>query len=110
MARISELNSTMSRPRLSSGVDPKALGYCWGPGMFMAVMVGGSVGWWWALLPIGLCALAHLILRWAYRKDPHIFALYARYSLLGKAYQPFVREKLNEHFQRPARVGRHLRF
>ena len=104
------MNPALSRPRLSFGVDPQALGYCWGPGMFAAVMVGSSVGWWWALLPIGLCATAHLVLRWAYRKDPHIFALYARYSLLGTAYHPFVREKLNGKFQRPGGVGRKLRF
>lgn len=104
------MNSALSRPRLSLGVDPQALGYCWGPGMFAAVMTGSSVGWWYALIPLGGCLVAHLVLRWAYRKDPHIFELYARYSKLGRQYQPFVREKLSDSFQRPDRVGRNLRF
>ena len=109
MPRTSELNSALSRPRLSFGVDPRALGYNWGPGMFIAVMLGSSLGWWYASVPMGLSFLAHLVLRWAYRKDSHIFEQYARYSRMGKQYQPFVREKLNDAFQRPDRMGRNLR-
>ena len=110
MPRISELNSSLSRPRLSFGIDPKVLGYCWGPGMFMGVMVGSSLGWVAGAIPVLCSLIAHLVLRWAYKKDPHIFELYARYSILAKAYQPFVREKMDPKFQRPDRVGRNIRF
>lgn len=109
MARVSELNSALSRPRLSFGIAPKALGYCWGPGAFAAVMMGTSLGPWWIPVPMVISLIAHLVLKWAYRKDPHIFELYSRYSRLAKSYQPFPREVHNERFQRPVGVGRKIR-
>lgn len=107
--RISELNSALSRPRLKAGLSNFSLGLTWGGGGIVILLVGTSVGWHWALLPLSLTILIHLILRWAFRKDHHIFDIYMRYSQLNAEYHPYVREKLAHPFERPQKVGRGLR-
>lgn len=107
--RESSVNRALNLPRLSYGISSKALGIVWGPSALVGVLVGTSYGWLWALIPMAFGALAHSILRWVYRKDARIFAMYAKYSLLSETYHPDVRETLPTSFERPAKVGRGIR-
>lgn len=107
--RVSEVNRALSLPRLSYGVTAKALGFCWGPGALIAVFVGTSSSWWWALIPMGISASAHAILRWKFKKEPLWVDIYGRYSIMASEYHPNCRENLPEPFQRPYKVGRGLR-
>lgn len=96
-------------PRLSYGISSKALGYCWGPSALFAVMIGTSFEPWFGLIPIAIGATAHAVLKWAYRKDPHMFAIYGRYALLAHSYHPHSRENLPVPFERPVGMGRGVR-
>lgn len=107
--RASHVNRALGLPRLSYGVSSKALGYVWGPAALAVVMVGTSQGWLWSLIPLATGATIHGALQWAYRKDPRIFEMYAKYSILSTSYHPHVREVLPLSFERPAKVGRGIR-
>ncbi|WP_426172497.1 VirB3 family type IV secretion system protein [Pseudoduganella sp. R-34] len=110
--RESSVNQALQKPRLSNGISSTAMGVIWGPAVLAFILIGNSgisKSWLWALIPLGIGALAHSVLRWIYRKDPRIFAMYAKYSILSTSYHPDARETLPESFERPAKVGRGLR-
>jgi hypothetical protein len=95
---------------MSYGISPKALGYCWGPFGLITMLTASSAGLEWAPVPISMGILVHAGLRWAFAKDPLIFDIYGKYSILANSYHPDTREELPEPFTRPVKVGRGLRF
>jgi hypothetical protein len=107
--RVTEVNQALLLPRLSSGVSNKALGLCWGPGAMMTLLVASSAPLYYAAIPIGLSAIAHAALTWAYKKDFRVFAIYGQYANLAKRYHPETREKLPQPFERPYKVARGVR-
>lgn len=107
--RSSPVNGALRAPRLTYGVETKALGLIWGPMAFVAVIIGTSVGWTYAVIPMVVAALIHAGIRWAYKKDLYIFQIYGRYANLFGSYQPHPREELPDPFKRPAKVARGLR-
>ncbi|MCU6502331.1 hypothetical protein LPN04_31500 [Rugamonas sp. A1-17] len=108
--RETPVNLALNLPRLAYGVSNKALGYCWGPFALATALVATSADLIWALIPISMGMTVHGVLRWAFAKDPRIFEMYGRYSLLSNSYHPHTREELPEPFTRPVKVGRGLRF
>lgn len=107
--RTSVVNQALLAPRLNNGVTNKALGLCWGPGAFIALLVATEANPWYAVIPFGLSFAGHAALRWAFKKDPLIFAMYTRYAMMAKRYHPESRETLPAPFERPHKVGRGLR-
>jgi type IV secretory pathway VirB3-like protein len=107
--RVSNVNRAITLPRLSNGVSTAALGICWGPAAFVGVMIGTSIGWIYALIPIAIGAIVHSVLRWAFAKDHRIFEIYAKYSIIADEYHPHVRETLPIPFERPIKVGKGVR-
>lgn len=108
--RASAVNRALLAPRLNHGVTNKALGLCWGPGMFIGFLLAtSSLNTWYAVIPIAASAAAHAALSWAYKKDPRIFSMYAQYAIMAKRYHPDSRETLPAPFERPHKVGRGLR-
>jgi type IV secretory pathway TrbD component len=107
--RTSPINRALNIPRLSYGISQKAMGICWGPMALVAVFIGSSNGWIWALIPVVIGALIHSVLRWLYKKDHLIFDIYGKYSVLSNEYHPHVRENLPVPFERPTKVGRGIR-
>lgn len=110
--RESDVNQSLNAPRLSYGISSKAVGIVWGPTALAIVMVLSTFGKDGILgaLVIGASAcLLHSILGWAYRKDPLIFDMYGKYSILSDTYHPHAREVLPDGFQRPDKVGRGVR-
>lgn len=107
--RVSAVNKALLAPRLNNGVTNKALGLCWGPGAFIGFLLYSEVGFWWATIPLTLSAIAHAALRWAFKKDPLIFSMYAQYAIMARRYHPESREKLPAPYERPHKVGRGLR-
>lgn len=106
--RVSEVNHALLEPRLSNGVSNKALGLCWGPGAFIAVLAA-TASVYYAAIPLGISALFHALLAWAYKKDHHIFTVYVQYARMGKQYHPDSRENLPPTYERPAKFGRGVR-
>lgn len=107
--RESEVNQAISLPRLSYGISSKALGFCWGPGALVTVMVGTSISWWYASIPLAMAAAAHSVLKYLFKQEPKIFDMYSRYTLMNNEYQPHSRSKLPTAFERPYKVGRGVR-
>jgi type IV secretory pathway TrbD component len=107
--RVSAVNKALLAPRLNNGVTNKALGLCWGPGMFVAFLLATEAGIWYATIPLAMSAVAHAGLSWAFKKDPLIFSMYTQYAIMAKRYHPESREKLPAPFERPHKVGRGLR-
>lgn len=107
--RTSEVNKALLAPRLNNGITNKALGLCWGPGAFIAFLLASEVSIWYAIIPIALSGAAHAALKWAFKKDPLIFSMYAKYAMMAKRYHPDPRETLPAPFERPYKVGRGLR-
>jgi type IV secretory pathway TrbD component len=106
--RESEVNHALLEPRLSNGVSNKALGLCWGPAAFIAVL-SGTVSIFYAAIPIAIAAVLHAALAWAFKKDTHIFSIYVQYARMGKRYHPDSRENLPATYERPAKFGRGVR-
>ena len=107
--RISVVNKALLAPRLNNGVTNKALGLCWGPGAFIGFLLASELGFLYAAIPLGISALIHAALRWAFKKDPLIFSMYTQYAIMAKRYHPESREQLPAPFERPHKVGRGLR-
>jgi len=107
--RTSVVNKALLAPRLNNGVTNKALGFCWGPGAFIAFLLASEAGIWYAAIPLALSFAAHAALRWAFKKDPLIFSMYTQYAIMAKRYHPESRETLPAPFERPNKVGRGLR-
>jgi type IV secretory pathway TrbD component len=106
--RESEVNHALLEPRLSNGVSNKALGLCWGPGAFAAVLIC-TTSIYYAAIPLVISSAIHAMLAWAYKKDTHIFSIYIQYARMGKRYHPDSREKLPATYERPAKFGRGVR-
>jgi type IV secretory pathway TrbD component len=106
--RVSEVNHALLEPRLSSGVSNKALGICWGPAAFIAVL-SSTASIYYAAIPLAIAAIAHAALAWAYKKDHNIFLIYIQYARMGKRYHPDSRENLPATYERPAKFGRGVR-
>lgn len=107
--RASPVNKAIRQPRTQYGVSPKAMGYIWGPPAFTAVLIGPDIGWLYATIPIGFGMLLHAMVKWAYKKDHRVFAIYAKYAKFADEYHPHSREKLPDGFERPRKVGRGIR-
>ena len=107
--RKSPVNRAIKAPRLSYGVSPKALGACWGPAAFLAVLLATSADWWFGLIPLAFAGIVHVVLKWAYSSDHHRFGIYIKFSLMANKYHPHPRERLPIHFDRPHKVGKGLR-
>lgn len=103
------MNQALLAPRLNNGITNKALGLCWGPGLFIAFLVATALDWWWTAIPLALSAGAHAALSWAFKKDARIFSMYTQYAIMAKRYHPEARENLPAPFERPHKVGRGLR-
>ena len=41
----------------------------------------------------------HTLLRWLYRRDPHIRKIYLRYNVLGRVYDPWPRRKMTTNMR-----------
>jgi len=106
--RESEVNHALLEPRLSNGVSNKALGICWGPAAFIAVL-SSTVSVYYAAIPLAIAAIVHAVLAWAYKKDHNIFLIYVQYARMGKRYHPDSRENLPATYERPAKFGRGVR-
>lgn len=106
--RESEVNQALMEPRLSNGVSNKALGLCWGPAAFIAVLTS-TVSIFYAAIPIAIAVVLHAALAWAYKKDHNIFLVYVQYARMGKRYHPDSRETLPATYERPAKFGRGVR-
>lgn len=106
--RESEVNHALLEPRLSNGVSSKALGLCWGPGAFVAVLMA-TISPYYAVIPIVISGAVHAVLAWAYKKDPNIFLIYVQYARMGSRYHPDSRENLPATYERPAKFGRGVR-
>lgn len=106
--RESEVNQALMEPRLANGVSNKALGLCWGPAAFIAVLCSTS-SIFYSAIPIAIAALVHAALAWAYKKDHHIFSVYIQYARMGSRYHPDSRENLPATYERPAKFGRGVR-
>lgn len=108
--RETYINRALREPRLKAGVSQQALAVTWGPGAFMAVMIGSSYGWWpWSLIPILISLSVHTVLKWVYKNDHRHFAINARFKNMADEYQPHPREKLPKPFERPEKMGRGIR-
>jgi type IV secretory pathway TrbD component len=107
--RESNVIAALNQPRLSYGISSKALGVVWGPMVLAFVLTGTSKSWLWALIPLAIGSVIHTVLAWAYKKDPLIFEMYTKYSILTTSYHPDARETLSPSFERPAGVGRGVR-
>lgn len=106
--RESEVNHALLEPRLSNGVSNKALGICWGPAAFIAVL-SSTASVYYAAIPLVIAAIVHAALAWAYKKDHNIFLIYVQYARMGKRYHPDSRENLPATYERPAKFGRGVR-
>lgn len=107
--RVSSVNKALLAPRLNNGVTNKALGFCWGPGAFIAFLVASEANIWYAAIPLAISFIAHAALSWAFKKDPLIFSMYAQYAIMAKRYHPDSRANLPAPFERPHKVGRGVR-
>lgn len=107
--RITVVNQALRKPRLSNGISTRAKGMIWGPMAFAAVIIGTEAGWALATIPMGVGCILHTVVKWAYAKDHHMFAIMAKYANLADEYFPHMRERLPHPFQRPAKVGRGIR-
>lgn len=87
----------------------KALGAIWGPGAFVSFMLGSTIGWIYVVPVICLLLLTHMIVAYLFRKDHRYFEIGARYADLSERYQPYPREKMPAHFERPEGMGQNLR-
>jgi hypothetical protein len=107
--RESEVNLALCEPRLSNGISTPAKGICWGGGAILAMFTSTSFWWPYALIPVAIAGMAHLVLAWAFKKDHQVFEIYGKYSILSNRYQPHARELLPVPFERPPKAGRGVR-
>ncbi|KJK21078.1 hypothetical protein UB46_29340 [Burkholderiaceae bacterium 16] len=91
----------LQRPMLSAGIGMKAVALIW-PGTALVCLLAMSP------LPLAVGLAAHVVLRWAYKKDPQVIAIYLKYAETADHYQPYVRERC-KGAQRPIGYGRGVR-
>ncbi|MGE8451108.1 MAG: VirB3 family type IV secretion system protein [Pseudomonadales bacterium] len=91
----------LQKPMLSGGIGLKAMAMIW-PGVGLACFLATSP------LPLAAGVVMHVVLRWAYRKDPQVIDIYLKYAETADHYQPYVRDRF-KGAQRPVGYGRGVR-
>lgn len=91
----------LQRPRLAAGIGLKAIALIWPLGAIACILM--ETGW-----PLLVSVGAHVFLRWVYRRDQHILAIYIKYAQTSDHYAPGVYDELPGR-ERPRGYGRGVR-